>query len=335
MRLLTMSAVQIIAIGMMANMLIAGQIELGIAIFTVAYLQRIASQLFVLGEMVNGYDRLFLQAAPMTEMLIADEKITDAPNSQQLTVRNPSIKLHDVSYAYDDAKDITVLDSISLTIPAGQRVGLVGPSGAGKTTVTKLLMRLDDTTGGIITIDGQDISQVTQESLRHAISFVPQEPLLFHRSLRENILYGKLDANDEELARAIKAARADEFIDHLPRGLDTVVGERGVKLSGGQRQRIAIARAILKDAPILILDEATSALDSESEKLIQASLDTLMKGRTSIVIAHRLSTIAKLDRIIVLENGTIVEDGSHTALLKQNGTYAKLWRHQSGGFIDE
>ena len=335
MRLLTMSAVQIIAIGMMANMLIAGQIELGIAIFTVAYLQRIASQLFVLGEMVNGYDRLFLQAAPMTEMLIADEKITDAPNSQQLTVRNPSIKLHDVSYAYDDAKDITVLDSISLTIPAGQRVGLVGPSGAGKTTVTKLLMRLDDTTGGIITIDGQDISQVTQESLRHAISFVPQEPLLFHRSLRENILYGKLDANDEELARAIKAARADEFIDHLPRGLDTVVGERGVKLSGGQRQRIAIARAILKDAPILILDEATSALDSESEKLIQASLDTLMKGRTSIVIAHRLSTIAKLDRIIVLENGTIVEDGSHTALLKQNGTYAKLWRHQSGGVIDE
>ena len=335
MRLLTMSAVQIIAIGMMANMLIAGQIELGIAIFTVAYLQRIASQLFVLGEMVNGYDRLFLQAAPMTEMLIADEKITDAPNSQQLTVRNPSIKLHDVSYAYDDAKDITVLDNISLTIPAGQRVGLVGPSGAGKTTITKLLMRLDDTTGGIITIDGQDISQVTQESLRHAISFVPQEPLLFHRSLRENILYGKLDANDEELARAIKAARADEFIDHLPRGLDTVVGERGVKLSGGQRQRIAIARAILKDAPILILDEATSALDSESEKLIQASLDTLMKGRTSIVIAHRLSTIAKLDRIIVLENGTIVEDGSHTALLKQNGTYAKLWRHQSGGFIDE
>ena len=335
MRLLTMSAVQIIAIGMMANMLIAGQIELGIAIFTVAYLQRIASQLFVLGEMVNGYDRLFLQAAPMTEMLIADEKITDAPNSQQLTVRNPSIKLHDVSYAYDDAKDITVLDNISLTIPAGQRVGLVGPSGAGKTTITKLLMRLDDTTGGIITIDGQDISQVTQESLRHAISFVPQEPLLFHRSLRENILFGKLDANDEELARAIKAARADEFIDHLPRGLDTVVGERGVKLSGGQRQRIAIARAILKDAPILILDEATSALDSESEKLIQASLDTLMKGRTSIVIAHRLSTIAKLDRIIVLENGTIVEDGSHTALLKQNGTYAKLWRHQSGGFIDE
>lgn len=335
MRLLTMSAVQIIAIGMMANMLIAGQIELGIAIFTVAYLQRIASQLFVLGEMVNGYDRLFLQAAPMTEMLIADEKITDAPNSQQLTVRNPSIKLHDISYAYDDAKDITVLDNISLTIPAGQRVGLVGPSGAGKTTITKLLMRLDDTTGGIITIDGQDISQVTQESLRHAISFVPQEPLLFHRSLRENILYGKLDANDEELARAIKAARADEFIDHLPRGLDTVVGERGVKLSGGQRQRIAIARAILKDAPILILDEATSALDSESEKLIQASLDTLMKGRTSIVIAHRLSTIAKLDRIIVLNNGTIVEDGTHQELLKKKGTYAKLWSHQSGGFIEE
>lgn len=334
-RLLVMSVVQIIAIGMMANMLIAGQIELGIAIFTVAYLQRIAAQLFVLGEMVNGYDKLFLQAAPMTEMLIAEEKVVDAPRAKQLKVRQPIIELQDVSYAYDDAKNITVLDNISLTIPAGQRIGLVGPSGAGKTTITKLLMRLDDTTGGHITIDGQDISKVTQESLRHAISFVPQEPLLFHRSLRENILYGKLNASEDELARAIKAARADEFIERLPHGLDTVVGERGVKLSGGQRQRIAIARAILKDAPILILDEATSALDSESEKLIQASLDTLMQGRTSLVIAHRLSTIAKLDRIIVLENGSIVEDGTHAELLTKKGTYAKLWSHQSGGFIEE
>ena len=334
-RLLFMSIVQIIAISIMANMLIEGHIELGIAIFTIAYLQRIASQLFVLGDIVNGYDKLFLQAAPMTEMLIADEKITDAPNAKKLNIGKPVIELHDVSYAYDDAKDITVLDRISLTIPAGQRVGLVGPSGAGKTTITKLLMRLDDTTDGHIAIDGQDISKVTQESLRHAISFVPQEPLLFHRSLRENILYGKLNASDEELSRAIKAARADEFIDRLPQGLDTIVGERGVKLSGGQRQRVAIARAILKDAPILILDEATSALDSESEKLIQSSLESLMKGRTSIVIAHRLSTIAKLDRIIVLDDGKIVEDGSHRKLLANNGIYAKLWKHQSGGFIDE
>lgn len=334
-RLLVMSAVQIIAIGMMANMLIAGQIELGIAIFTVAYLQRIASQLFVLGEMVNGYDKLFLQAAPMTEMLIAEEKVVDAPNAHQLKVHNPIIELRSVSYAYEDARDITVLNTISLTIPAGQRVGLVGPSGAGKTTVTKLLMRLDDTTDGCITIDGQDISKVTQESLRRTISFVPQEPLLFHRSLRENILYGKLNASEDELAQAIKAARADEFIDRLPHRLNTIVGERGVKLSGGQRQRIAIARAILKDAPVLILDEATSALDSESEKLIQKSLETLMKDRTSIVIAHRLSTIAKLDRIIVLDDGKIVEDGTHAELLQKKGTYAKLWEHQSGGFIEE
>lgn len=334
-RLLLMSIVQIVAIGLMSSMLIDGQIQLGIAIFAIAYLQRIAMQLFTLGEIVNGYDKLFLQAAPMTEILMSIEKIVDTPDAKPLSVTSSSIALNDVSYAYDDAQDITVLDQISLNIPAGQRVGLVGPSGAGKTTITKLLMRLDDATDGVITIDGQDITKVTQESLRQAISFVPQEPLLFHRSLRENILYGKLDADDEELERAIKAAHADEFIERLPNGLDTIVGERGVKLSGGQRQRIAIARAILKDAPILILDEATSALDSESEKLIQQSLETLMKDRTSIVIAHRLSTIAKLDRIIVLDNGRVVEDGGHGELVAHNGLYAKLWKHQSGGFIKE
>ncbi len=334
-RLLLMSIVQIVAIGLMSSMLIDGQIQLGIAIFAIAYLQRIAMQLFTLGEIVNGYDKLFLQAAPMTEILMSIEKIVDTPDAKPLSVTSSSIALNDVSYAYDDAQDITVLDQISLNIPAGQRIGLVGPSGAGKTTITKLLMRLDDATDGVITIDGQDITKVTQESLRQAISFVPQEPLLFHRSLRENILYGKLDADDEELERAIKAAHADEFIERLPNGLDTIVGERGVKLSGGQRQRIAIARAILKDAPILILDEATSALDSESEKLIQQSLETLMKDRTSIVIAHRLSTIAKLDRIIVLDNGRVVEDGGHGELVAHNGLYAKLWKHQSGGFIKE
>ena len=334
-RLLLMAVVQIVAIGLIANMLIHDQIQLGIAIFAIAYLQRVASQLFTLGEIVNGYDKLFLQAAPMTEMLMAIEKIADTPNANTLTVNQPSVVLENVSYAYDDALDITVLDNVSLNIPAGQRVGLVGPSGAGKTTITKLLMRLDDTTSGSISIDNQSITDVTQESLRQAISFVPQEPLLFHRSLRENVMYGKLNASDKELEGALKAAHALEFIEKLPDGLDTIVGERGVKLSGGQRQRIAIARAILKDAPILILDEATSALDSESEKLIQKSLETLMKGRTSIVIAHRLSTIAKLDRIIVLDDGKIVEDGAHEELLRQKGKYAKLWEHQSGGFIEE
>ena len=183
-------------------------------------------------------------------------------------------------------------------------------------------------------IDGQEIRDFSQTSLRNAIAYVPQEPLLFHRTLRENIAYGKLDATDEEIERAAKQAYALDFINKLPQGFSTTVGERGVKLSGGQRQRIAIARAILKDAPILVLDEATSALDSESEVLIQQALEKLMKGRTSIVIAHRLSTIAKLDRIVVLDEGKIIEDGSHADLLAKNGMYARLWRRQSGGFIE-
>jgi ATP-binding cassette subfamily B protein len=332
-RLLVMSSVQIIAIAIIATMLTQGQIELGIAIFIIAYLQRIAAQLFTLGELVNGYDKLFLQAAPMTEILLTRPTITDAPNASTLRVTKGDIELRRVSYAYSDAPETDVITDLSLHIPAGQRVGVVGTSGAGKTTLTKLLLRFDDIRKGELLIDEQDIQHVTQASLRQALAYVPQEPLLFHRTLRENIAYSKPEATDAEVRQAAKAANALEFIERLPHGLDTVVGERGIKLSGGQRQRVAIARAILKDAPILVLDEATSALDSESEKLIQASLEGLMKNRTSIVIAHRLSTIAKLDRIIVLEDGHIVEDGSHDALLQQHGIYAKLWNHQSGGFI--
>ena len=204
-----------------------------------------------------------------------------------------------------------------------------------KTTLTKLLLRFADIESGAITIDGTSIQDATQASLRKAIAYVPQEPLLFHRSLRDNIGYGRPDATEKDIEAAAKKANALEFIKQLPEGFDTLVGERGVKLSGGQRQRIAIARAILKDAPILVLDEATSALDSESEKLIQDALQELMKNRTSIVIAHRLSTIAKLDRIIVLEDGEIKEDGSHDGLIARGGVYAKLWAHQSGGFIEE
>ena len=332
-RLLVMSSVQIIAIAIIATMLTQGQIELGIAIFIIAYLQRIAAQLFTLGELVNGYDKLFLQAAPMTEILLTKPTIIDAPDASTLRVTKGDIELRRVSYAYSDAPETDVITDLSLHIPAGQRVGVVGTSGAGKTTLTKLLLRFDDIRKGELLIDEQDIQYVTQASLRQALAYVPQEPLLFHRTLRENIAYSKPEATDTEVRQAAKAANALEFIERLPRGLDTVVGERGIKLSGGQRQRVAIARAILKDAPILVLDEATSALDSESEKLIQASLEGLMKNRTSIVIAHRLSTIAKLDRIIVLEDGHIVEDGSHDALLQQHGIYAKLWNHQSGGFI--
>ena len=334
-RLLVMSVVQIIAISTIASLLFQGNIELGIAIFVVAYLQRIAAQLFSLAEIINGYDKLLLQAAPMTEILSSPADIIDKPDAKTLRVERGEIVFSDATYSYSDAPETKVLDNLALIIPSGQRIGLVGTSGAGKTTLTKLLLRFDDVNEGEVLIDGQPISSVTQQSLRSNIAYVPQEPLLFHRSLRENIAYGKLDATDKEIIEASRAANALDFIRQLPNGLDTVVGERGVKLSGGQRQRIAIARAILKDAPILILDEATSALDSESEKLIQASLETLMKGRTSIVIAHRLSTIAKLDRIIVLSDGKITEDGAHDKLLAMKGDYAKLWKHQSGGFIED
>ncbi len=334
-RLGVMAVMQIIAISTLATLLFNKEIELGIAIFAIAYLQRIAGQLFSLGDIVNGYDRVFLQAAPMTEILTQEVSVNDDVNAKKLIVKNAKIELQNVSYAYSDAKQTNVIDAINLLIPAGQKIGLIGQSGAGKTTITKLLLRFADINAGTITIDNQDIAKVTQSSLRDQIAYVPQEPLLFHRTLRENIAYGNPDATDKQIIAAAKKAHALDFINKMPSGFDTIVGERGIKLSGGQRQRIAIARAILKDAPILILDEATSALDSESEKLIQDALEKLMKNRTSIVIAHRLSTIAKLDRIIVLDKGTITEDGTHQHLLKNGGIYAKLWSHQSGGFIEE
>ncbi|MEO7904711.1 MAG: ABC transporter ATP-binding protein [Candidatus Saccharimonadales bacterium] len=334
-RVLLMSAVQIVAIVILASLLQRNQIELGVAIFTIAYLQRVSGQLFVLGDIINGYDRLFLQAAPLTELLMKETLINDRPHAKKLRVTRGEISYSNVDFAYSDDLDTKVLDSLNLVIPAGQKIGLVGSSGAGKTTLSKLLLRFNDTTAGTITIDGQDIQKTTQTSLRQSIAYVPQEPTLFHRTLRENISYGNLEATDEQILKAARQANALQFINKLPEGLETVVGERGVKLSGGQRQRIAIARAILKDAPILVLDEATSALDSESEKLIQDALDKLMKNRTSIVIAHRLSTIAKLDKVIVLEGGKISEQGTHLELLKNKGVYAKLWAHQSGGFIEE
>ena len=240
-----------------------------------------------------------------------------------------------MTFTHDEGEGATLFSDFSLNIKPGEKVGLVGSSGSGKTTLTKLLLRLADIDSGEILIDKQNIAEATQASLHESIAYVPQEPLLFHRSVRENIAYARPEASDEEIREAAKKASALEFIEGLKDGFDTLVGERGVKLSGGQRQRIAIARAILKDAPILVLDEATSALDSESEKLIQASLETLMKDRTSIVIAHRLSTIAKLDRIIVLSDGKITEDGAHDKLLAMKGDYAKLWKHQSGGFIED
>lgn len=301
----------------------------------ITYTGSVAHELWNMNGIMRSYNHILGDAHEMVEILKTPTTLVDR-SDKKLKIKRGSIVMDNVTFTHDEGQGDTLFHDFSLDIQPGEKIGLVGSSGSGKTTLTKLLLRFADIDSGKITIDSQDIAEVTQASLRQQIAYVPQEPLLFHRSVRENIAYSRPDATDAEIEKAAKKAGAYDFIVKLQDGFDTLVGERGVKLSGGQRQRIAIARAILKDAPILVLDEATSALDSESEALIQKSLETLMKNRTSIVIAHRLSTIAKLDRIIVLENGRIVEDGSHDQLLaKKRGVYAKLWARQSGGFIEE
>lgn len=290
--------------------------------------------LFDFNQIYRDLETSLTEGAQFTEYLLIGPTIVDH-STEQLVVKTARVDFKDITFSYSDNEEELVFDKLNLTIASGERVGLVGKSGSGKTTITKLLLRFMEIDEGVIEIDGQNIAEVTQQSLRKSISSVPQEPALFHRSIADNIRYSNPDASAEAVTRAAKMAHAHEFIKDLPNGYDTLVGERGVKLSGGQRQRIAIARAMLKNAPILVLDEATSALDSESEMLIQDALWKLMDGKTAIVIAHRLSTIQKMDRIIVLEKGTIVEEGSHSELLKHNGQYAKLWAHQSGGFIEE
>lgn len=265
------------------------------------------------------------------KVIVLPQEITDMPHANNIEIKKGEIAFQDVTFRYK--KHNNLFENKSVIIPGGQRVGLVGYSGSGKTTFVNLIVRLFDLSSGIIKIDNQNIREVTQASLRENIGFIPQDPVLFHRSLMDNIRYGKIDATDEEVMQAAIKAHAHEFITLTPASYQSLVGERGIKLSGGQRQRISIARAILKNAPILILDEATSALDSVTEGFIQDSLNNLMQSKTVIVIAHRLSTLLKMDRILVFDKGKIVEDGTHQSLMAQQGMYSTLWNSQVGGFF--
>lgn len=308
----------------------------GTLVIMFTYTYTITNQFNFISRGLQRFNVAFGDASGMTNVLDEPRLVADEPDAKPLKVTAGDIDFVDLNFWYTDGNAKTqVFDSFDLHIPAGQRVGLVGRSGAGKTTLTKLLLRLSDIQEGEILVDGQNVAKCTQQSLRRQVAYVPQEALLFHRTIAENIAYARPDATIDEIREAARQANALEFIERLPQGFDTVTGERGIKLSGGQRQRIAIARAMLADAPILVLDEATSALDSESEKLVQDALEKLMQGRTSIVVAHRLSTVASLDRIVVLDRGKIVEDGPHAELIAQGGEYAQLWGRQTGAYLED
>lgn len=317
-------SIHLVATGSISpSAMVAGQI----------YVFSILNSLLGLHQVIQRTEQLFADAAELTDILDRPLELQDPVQPEGSRINQGAIEFKAVSFTYPGTTK-RVFNGLDLKIPAGQKVGLVGHSGSGKSTLTRLLLRFLDVQAGSILIDGQDITHLTQDDLRKNIAFVPQEPLLFHRTLQDNIGYGREDATEADIHKASKLAYADDFIRQLPEAYDTPVGERGVKLSGGEKQRVAIARTMLTDCPLLILDEATSALDSKSEKLITKALDELMKGRTTLVIAHRLSTIRKLDRIIVLRGGVIVEDGTHEELLELDGEYAELWNHQSGNFLE-
>jgi ATP-binding cassette subfamily B protein len=309
--------------------------NIGTVFLILSYTSTIVDQLFQFSNnSLRNYNRSIGDAQAMVAQLSNKPQILDPAVPEKLKIAAGKVEFKSVEFTHDDAND-AIFEKFNLNIAPGEKIGLVGHSGSGKTTFTRLLLRFSDIDGGSIEIDGQNIGKITQDDLRSTIAYVPQEPLLFHRAIAENIAYGKANATREDIVKSAKLSHAHDFIEKLPKAYDTLVGERGVKLSGGQRQRIAIARAMLKDAPILLLDEATSALDSESEVLIQDALWKLMEGRTAVVIAHRLSTIQKMDRIVVLDEGKIVEQGTHKDLLAKKGTYAKFWAHQSGGFLED
>jgi ATP-binding cassette, subfamily B, bacterial len=299
---------------------------------TFSYYASITRVMWEFNRIYRNLESALTEAAQFTELLLDPPAVVDADETEPFSPAHYGIEMRNVCFRYATSQPL-LFEEFSLEVPHGAKVGLVGFSGGGKTTITRLLLRFVDIESGAILLGGQRIDEIPQAALRRSIAYVPQDPSMFHRSIADNIRVGRPDATDDEVRRAAKLAHAAEFIEALPLGYETLVGERGVKLSGGQRQRVAIARAIVKDAPALILDEATSSLDSESEALIQDALWNLMATRTAIVIAHRLSTVKRMDQLVVLDHGRIVEKGSHDALLAQGGIYATLWAHQSGGFL--
>lgn len=327
--------IMVILMDSMLSLYEAGAMSLGDLTFVFSIMLIVTEQARGLSWGMMAFLENLGQMRDGVKTIMQPNKLLDSEKAKDYHVAEPSISIRDVSFSYAENHKENVFDGLNLEIPAFQKVGLIGPSGAGKSSLVSMIMRFYDVNKGSVLIDGRDVRDYTQKSLRRHIAVIPQDTSLFHRSLMENIRYGNLNASDEEVKDAARKAHAHDFIESLPQGYDTMVGERGLRLSGGQRQRIAIARAILKDAPILILDEATAALDSESEAAIQKSLESLMKGKTVIAIAHRLSTIQSMDRLLVMQGGQVVEDGTHAQLLDKAGLYARLWQKQSGGFLKE
>ncbi|MBI4599093.1 ABC transporter ATP-binding protein [Candidatus Uhrbacteria bacterium] len=326
-----MVAIEMAILFIAINLWSKGELTIGDFALFQGYLIGLFERMWDFGRIIRNTYEATADAKEMVDILETPHEITDAKVAVPLVVPEGEILFQDVTFSHHKTR--TVIDGLNLRIAPREKIALVGPSGAGKSTITKLLLRFYDVDGGHVRVDGQDVNHVTQDSLRRQIAYVPQEPVLFHRSLRENIRYGRQEATDADVEEAARKAHCHEFIAELPEGYETLVGERGIKLSGGERQRVAIARAILKDAPILVLDEATSSLDSESERLIQAALDELMRGKTTIVIAHRLSTILRMDRIAVIDGGRVADAGTHAELIRKEGIYKKLWEIQAGGFI--
>lgn len=319
--------------GLLLAVALRGGLGVEAIVVTFTYYANAVGIMFEFNQVYRRMESVLTEAAQFTELLLTPSAVADPEDPQPLRPADAGVTFERVAFAHTGHPRL--FDGLDLRIPAGTKIGLVGRSGGGKTTLTRLLLRFMDIEGGRILIGGQDISRLSQADLRGMIAYVPQDPAMFHRSLSDNIAFARPGATDAEIRAAAEAAHVTEFADDLPDGFDTLVGERGVKLSGGQRQRVALARAILRDAPILLLDEATSALDSESEILVQEALWRLMRDRTAIVVAHRLSTVVRMDRLVVLDQGRIVEQGDHHELLRAEGPYARLWHHQSGGFLAE